>query len=206
MRRFRFNISSLLAVVLFLAVGFAALRESDDLWDSGVFTVTLAALLISILLTVHRTETRRAFWLGFALFGWIYLGLSLVPSIESRLLTTKVLAYLDSKVPGRSQAGFIVRLALTGSGAPSNQVQNVAFTAGGTQLATSGQGQVKIWNVATGKLLGGWSGTTENFVRIGHSLFALLVSWFGGLLSRRLCRDSRATDVSTSVAVGGTTP
>ena len=84
MRRFRFSIASLLVVVLFVAVGFATLRKSSDLWESGVFTLTLAALLISILLAVHRTEFRRTFWIGFALFGWIYLGLFLVPSIEQR--------------------------------------------------------------------------------------------------------------------------
>src|SRR5208283_4800753 len=102
MKHIRFSIASLLLVVLFVAVGFAALRESNETWESGIFTLTLAALLISILLAIHRTESRRAFWIGFALFGWIYLGLSLVPSIEYRLLTTKGLAYLDSKVPGRS--------------------------------------------------------------------------------------------------------
>ncbi len=199
MQRFRFSIASLLIVVLFAAIGFAALRESSDFWDSSVFTLTLAALLISILLAVHRTEAKRAFWIGCALFGWIYLGLSVVPSIESRLITTKALAYLDSKVPGRTQAGFIVRLALTGSGAPNNQVQNVAITAVGNQLATSSQGQVRIWDVATGRLLRGWGGTTENFVRIGHSLFALLVGWFGGLLSHHLCRPSRSSEPSTAV-------
>src|SRR5271157_2029993 len=102
MRRFRFSIASLLVVVLYVAVGFAALKESSDLWESGVFTLTLAALLISILLAVHRSGSRRAFWIGFALFGWTYLGLSTVRSIESRLITTKALTYLDSKVPGRS--------------------------------------------------------------------------------------------------------
>jgi WD40 repeat protein len=114
----------------------------------------------------------------------------LVPSLESRLITTKSLAYLDSKVPGRSLGIFTLRLSAAGSVAPSNQVQNVAFTVDGTQLATSSQGQVRIWNAATGKLLGGWSGTTENFIRIGHSMFALLVGWFGGQLSRRLFRSS----------------
>ena len=123
MQRFRFSIASLLVVVLFVAVGFAALRESSDLWESGVFTLTLAALLISILLAVHRTESRRAFWLGFAVFGWIYLGLSVVPSIESRLMTTKALTYLDSKVPGRSPAS-LHRFNLQGSAqsSPSGQV------------------------------------------------------------------------------------
>ena len=98
MRRFRFHLGTLVILVLLLGVAFAALRESNDTWDSGIFSITLGMLLISILLAFHRTEKRQAFWLGFALFGWIYLGLSLAPSIQSRLITTKGLAYLDSKV------------------------------------------------------------------------------------------------------------
>ena len=101
MRKLRFNIASLLVIILVLGIGFAALRESSDLWESGIFTMTLGILLISILLAVHRSESTRAFWLGFALFGWAYMGLTLMPPVESRLITTKALAYLDSKVPGR---------------------------------------------------------------------------------------------------------
>ena len=101
MRCFRFHIGTLLTLVLLLGVGFAALHESDETWDSSICSLTLGMLSVSILLAVRRTETRRAFWLGFALFGSAYMGFSLVPSIESRLLTTKALAYLDSKVPDR---------------------------------------------------------------------------------------------------------
>ncbi len=199
MNHIRFSISSLLLVILFVAVSFAALKESSDLWESGVFTLTLAALLISILLAVHRSGSRRAFWIGFALFGWTYLGLSTVPSIESRLITTKALTYLDSKVPGRSSGVFMIHLAGTGSGSPSNQAQGIAFTAVGNQLATSRQAVVRVWDAGTGRLLGGWSGTTENFIRIGHSLFAQLSGWIGGLLSRRLCRSLRSPEPSTAV-------
>jgi len=189
MRRLRFNIAGLLGIILILGVDLGALRESDDLWESGIFSLTLGILLTSILLAVHRTESRRAFWIGFALFRWTCLGLSLVPSIESRLITTKALAYLDSKVPGRSLA-FTARLSGKGSVAPGNQTQNLALTIDGNQLATSNKGVVGLWD-ETGKLLGGWIGTTENFVRIGHTLFALLAGWFGGQLSRRIWRASR---------------
>ena len=88
MRRFRFHLGTLVILVLLLGIGFAALRESNDTWDSSIFSITLGVLLISILLAIHRTEKSRAFWLGFALFGWIYYVASLVPSIESRLITT----------------------------------------------------------------------------------------------------------------------
>ena len=99
MRRFRFHLGTMLLIVLLVGVGFAALRESNEFWDSTIFSITLGVLLTSILFTIHRTEKRREFWLGFALFGAAYLGLSLVPSIESRLITTKALAFLDSRVP-----------------------------------------------------------------------------------------------------------
>jgi WD40 repeat protein len=203
MSRIRFSIASLLVLVLVLGVGFAALRESNEPWDSGLFTLTLTVLLISILLAIHRTESSRAFWMGFALFGVAYLGLPLVPPIGSRLITTSALAYIDSKVPGRPQNFF--KLDVTG-GTPGNQVQEVAFSPDGTRLATSSLGTVRLWDATTGRLLIGWAGTTENFVRIGHSLIALLAGWFGGLLSRRLWRASRATDASTPVHVEGTDP
>jgi hypothetical protein len=199
MLRIRFNIASLLVVVLLLGVGFAALRESNELWDSGIHSLTLAVLLVSILLAIHLTEERRAFWLGFALFGTTYLGLSLVSAIESRLITTKALAYLDSKVPGRTQDFFKIVVAESICDAPVNQLQSVAFSPQGKRLATSRLGTVKLWDATTGRLLGGWAGTTENFVRIGHSLLALIAGCLGGLLSRRLREASRPLEESRPI-------
>src|ERR1017187_6400229 len=75
MRRFRFHLGTLVILVLLLGVGFAALRESNEIWDSSIFIITLGLLLISILLAIYRTDKRRAFWLGFAVFGSAYLAL-----------------------------------------------------------------------------------------------------------------------------------
>jgi hypothetical protein len=204
MRRFRFHIGTIVILILVLGISFAALRESNEIWDGGVFTLTAGVLLTSVLLAIHRTESKRAFWLGFALFGAAYLGLSLVPSIESRSITTKALTYLDSKVPGRTQTFFTVRLNGTSPGNLCNQVSSVAFSPDGRQLATSSLGTVKLWDATTGRLLSGWAGTTENFVRIGHSPLAILIGWLGGPLSRRLWRASQTTDASTAVHVEGT--
>ena len=151
MRRFRFNIASLLVIVFILGVGFAALREASALWESGLFTLTLGVLLTSILLAIHRTEKRRAFWMGFAIFGWIYLGLTLVPSIEFRLTTTKALGFLDSKVPRRSPKVFTYLLSGIGSRSASKPVKSVVFTPDGNQIATTSQGQVRLWDVTTGE-------------------------------------------------------
>src|SRR5580698_7977679 len=95
MRAPRYNIASMLGAISFVGVGFAALREANDQWDSALFSLTVGLLLIAVLLAVHRTEARRAFWIGFALFGWVYLSLSLISRTESSLITTQALAYLE---------------------------------------------------------------------------------------------------------------
>jgi hypothetical protein len=192
MRRFRFRIGTLLILIVFLGVGFAALRQANDLWDRGLFTLTLGVLLVSVLLAIHRHEGRRAFWIGFALFGWVYLGLTSIPTIESRLLTTQALAYLDSLLPGRP-------LAITGldwSSSPTGQGQaigSLAFSPQGNLVAGGGQSWVGIWDASSGRLLGAVGGTTQDFVRIGHSLLALVLAWLGGRSSRYLWDQGRAT-------------
>ena len=202
MSRIRFSIASLLVAVLFVAVGFAALRESNELWDTGLLTLTLTALLVSILLAIHSRQAARAFWLGFALFGGGYLALSLVPSIESRLITTKLLAYIDSKVPRSNPAGFRFPVVLSGrvwDSWSSQQNQNnqsinstsIAFSPQGNLVASGNQGVIRVWDVSGGNPLGTWSGTGENFVRIGHSLLALIFAFVGGRLSGNLYARGR---------------
>jgi hypothetical protein len=204
MKRFRVHLGTLVILVLLLGIGFAALRESNETWDSITFSITLCVLLISILLAVYRTEKRRAFWLGFALFGWIYLGLSLLPSIESRLITTKALHFLDSKVPRSIQGSD-----------PFDAIEMADNSKPFSIPVNKGNGDLWEGTVVTGSstpwltyslarpTMTGSSSTTENFVRIGQSLLTLLAGWFGGQLSRRLCRDSRHPEVSSVVEAGG---
>jgi hypothetical protein len=187
MRRFRFSIGTLLLAVLAGGVGLAALRESTDAWDSGVFSVAVAMLLIAVLLALHREGARRAFWLGFALFAGTYLVASLVPSVESRLLTSRGLPYLDSKMifPARRAQRWSGSLAL-------------AFSPDGRLFAEPTQQTVRLWDAASGKLLAGPYSSSKNFVRIGHSLWALLLGYLGGWLSRSLFTSSRARPTEPS--------
>jgi hypothetical protein len=218
MRRFRFHLGTLVILVLVLGITFAALRESNEMWDSGVFTLTLGILLISVLLAVHRTEKRQAFWLGFALFGSAYLGVSLVPLLESRLITTKALAYIDSKVPRSIHAGLgnpdgSWELIFDNNSQTSalylnrgNGVfQDVTAIAGSNPAG--GQGADNSWfflNNLAGLPLRGSVGATENFVRIGQSLLALIAAFVGGQLSCHLYgKDSVVPQGTTSNGSGG---
>ena len=192
MRLPRYTIRSLLGVVLFVAIAVASLRAADDAWDGCLLGLTSLCLLTAVLLAVHRTHRRRAFWLGFALFGWTYLVASLIPPIGSRLPTTVGLALIDSKMPGREAT--ITAVFGFSSTYGSNPVQAVAFSPQGNTLASSSRGVVRLWDATTGKLLAGPGGTTENFVRIGHSLLALVLAFLGGHLSRYLYGRGRGGD------------
>jgi FG-GAP-like repeat len=213
MRRFRFHLGTLVMLVLFVGVGLAALRESNENWDSGIFSLTLAVLLISILLAIHRTEKRRAFWMGFALFGWTYLGLSLVPSIESRLITTKAFALLDSKVQ-RSITGGLAYFDYDNDGAMdlyvvNNTQSNALLLNKGNGdwiedvTAATGSNPTRFTNILAGRTLTGF-GTTEKFIRIGHSLAAMILALLGGHISRRLFNDYREVVEEATTSQGTT--
>ena len=191
MKRPRFTIAGLLVLILFLGVGLAALRGATDEWDSGVFGVTLALLLVSVLLAAHRTGDRRAYWLGFALFGGAYLLLSLVPPIESRLPTTRALAYLDSKVSDRA-VSFTVAYTSSAPGGPANSVQTFAFAPSGSTMSTSTAGAVRLWNLSTGRAVSGPGGSQQSFLRIGHSLLVFVLAIVGAHVSRYLHDSGKA--------------
>lgn len=255
MHHLRFHIAGALGAIVFVAVGFAALRDADELWDAWLFSLTIGLLLVAVLLAAHRNGGRRAFWIGFALFGWGYLGLSLIPSIEPRLVVTKAIEYLrESKIffvrtyrmrailaPDRMRAlnvstddlmkalgesrmgsGRSARLDMIyddlmkvvedtrvsparqgrATGHASRDVEPVLSWGsrfskpeqyGNIIIRANPEGEIlRLADVA--RVERGASfyvprvgiETTENFIRIGHSLFALLAAWLGGALSRRL--------------------
>ncbi len=83
---FQFSIRGLLWAVTFLAVCIAALVNANGIWQGLAWGLALYTLTASILLVIYRRKEKRAFWLGFAVFGWLYL-----------------LVFLTSQAPAMSQ-------------------------------------------------------------------------------------------------------
>ena len=75
MRRPRVSIGSLMGVVMVVAVGFAALRNPSRAWFGAMDMLTRGVLGLAILLAAFRRGPRRAWWVGFVLFGIGYLHL-----------------------------------------------------------------------------------------------------------------------------------
>jgi hypothetical protein len=105
MTRLRFTLAQLIAAVIFIGLGFAALRSASPLWSSAVFTLTVTVLSAAILGAMARRGRARMTWAGFALFGWVYLGTAFGPWADVNGVTappyvTRLgLDYWHSKLP-----------------------------------------------------------------------------------------------------------
>ena len=70
MPRPRASILGLIAAVVASAVAFAALRTGSEYWLSAFYTLTVVMLLFAVIAARYRRGPARAFWFGFAVFGW----------------------------------------------------------------------------------------------------------------------------------------
>ena len=73
MATFRISIAGLLGIVAVIAIWLAGMRSASSLWTTAAATVTFVLLLTALLAGRLLDGTDRAFWAGFALFGWSYL-------------------------------------------------------------------------------------------------------------------------------------
>jgi len=73
MNSLRINLAQLMAAVLSIGFGFAALRNADQFWASATYTLSLVMIAAALVGAVLRRGGSRSTWTGFAVFGWSYL-------------------------------------------------------------------------------------------------------------------------------------
>jgi hypothetical protein len=213
MPRMRVSIAGILVWVALLGVGFAGLRNPSLLWSNALFSVALGTLTLAVLAAVYRRGRRRAFWVGFATCGWVYLLLALGPANESLvspyLVTTAILDVLFEQVipqpPAPAAARPTVIPPVPAASAMKGQTWggNVAVmpAAFGGFGGVAAESPWQAWSTPDRELNlnppptpGGISVfSPEPFRRIGHSLFCLLIALVGGLVTRyfHATRDDR---------------
>ncbi len=76
---FRFSLMGLLVTVLFVAMVCGAVTVGSIYLIELVSVATAVMLLATILGIIYRSGSARAFWIGFAVFGWGYYVLQLSP-------------------------------------------------------------------------------------------------------------------------------
>ena len=102
MRRDSFSIRGLMIVIVILALAFTGLRTPSRIWANAWFTLALLGVTIAIPAAVASVGDRRAFWVGFAVCGWVYFVFTLAPWVDKeashQLLTTTILDVASSYI------------------------------------------------------------------------------------------------------------
>ncbi len=161
-----------MGVVLLAAIGLAALRTPSETWAGIVLLATLAALGIASVGAICLRGASRASFLGFAVFGWIYMAAAFLPyGVYPRLPTRGLLEQLAPRIAG-IKGPFPPPGGMGGMGGGMRSVGQGGGDAGGFGGQVSGAGL-------------GPDGA-ERFFQIGHCLFALLAASVGAVLSRWL--------------------
>jgi hypothetical protein len=176
------TIAQLILVIVVVAIGLAAIRSGSPAWSGAMLSITIFAMICSLLGIALGRGTRRVYWTGFALLGWGYLLLIYLPwlhrNIGQYLLAPNLFEQIEVFLQARESAG---------SGMQSVPLGAVSAT-------------------ATGGAFGGAAGLTD-FVRIGTSMEALLWAFLGGWAARYFAsgRD-RDQESSTRPAVSARRP
>ncbi len=174
-RSIRFSIAGLMGAVLVAAIGLAALRNASETWAGVMLLLTCGVLALAVVGVVCRAGSERAWWLGFALFGWGYLALafwSWHDASAPKLPTLAWLEMLSTKV-GLTPEGFGQGSGMGGMGGGMRSVPILALCAsrggfGGAAVPAAG------------------AATDGSYAQIGHCLWALLLAIVGGFLAKLL--------------------
>jgi hypothetical protein len=183
----RYSLAALLAAVVVVSVGCAAITHPTPLWSQIVFTATVVVLLAASVAAVVGGP--RPFAAGFAIFGWGYLLLATGPwsaTARPHLLTETALARLEPLVIDPNAA-----YATGGMGGPSLAWSGGLWSGGSTYLVAPNAPLTSTINYLT--LPYAYAPTDGNpwLRQIGHTLWAILLGAAGGAGARFAAANAR---------------
>jgi hypothetical protein len=204
--KLRFSIRQLLIGTGFIAVGCVALRSASANWVAAMLGLTIVMLAAAVLCAVFRGRAERAFWIGFAVFGWLYVvvlmyGWSIAPNqsqgvrnplLPDRLATTRIAAWLHERlfpvttheIPGGVAEEDPFAPPANFTPPPGGSIAGYSYGATSTSVYVR-QGP-----------------ESAEFINVAHALWTLVLALCGGWLARWLYlsrpekgRTERATDL-----------
>jgi len=158
-------------LVAAVALAMSAARSPTSVLAAAEFSGSLLLMLGGILGVIYGRGARRAFWVGFELFGWGYLVLAFGPwfamEVQPHLASTRLMAelypILHSSPPSAKTFAYVKDMDL----------YSYAYRDYDTLVM--------------------WERNRMNFIRSGHAAFAQLLALAGGFLARRLYVTQNAT-------------
>ena len=200
--RVRFSLRQLMGLVTFVAVACTGLLHPSTNLASAVFTATMMLMVVAVLGAVGRRGSARFFWIGFAVAGWGYLWLAHWPDEDDYLferswqlqtagplLSTKLLNLafmtLHGEPDGGGGGGGFMSLSAETEDDGSFEASGLGFS-DESRPALDPEPEVRFqFGGSSGSSVGNLDSMRSAFMRIGHSLWALVLAYLGGLLTRR---------------------
>jgi hypothetical protein len=170
MERVRFSISGIMGFIAIAAVGLVGLREGTEVWASLTFALTAIALLMAVPSLIYSQGAERAGWVGFTLFGWVYLVFMFspwsyqspgIPSFPTNWLLTTVHERIHAKPQYIPNPNYPGAQSIPGMSIPQFEMPQILKP--GTTY---------------------WMGNELNYRQVGHCLLALAFGALGTLWFR----------------------
>ena len=197
---FRFSIRHLLIWTAAVAVACVALRSSSQAWISFANGIVLICLALAIPLVAYRTGATRAYWIGFALCGWLYMALlylswalpadqrQVIHLNHDQLLTT----WLSKRAYQFAYPYTAARGPTSGMGSmdPYSAAVDIPYRNTPDVMAGGGLG-----GFAPGPAIAPSRAPEHEFVNTAHAFWTLLLAACGGWVVRwfYLTRDRDAS-------------
>jgi hypothetical protein len=193
----RISLATLTGIVAVIALSLAGMLSTSRLWLMLASTVALALLLAALLASWLFSGEERAFWVGFALFGWTYLILVNWDWVGGQLGRDLTVGFNEAaewllpevRVPGLQfgVATLPPGPAASLPGSPAQAVQlPAAMVSSVDYFALVRQRQIRI----------------GNFVQICRTMGALCFGVLGGSLARILAQREEKRRAATSASPG----
>jgi hypothetical protein len=192
----RFSIRHLLVWTAFVALGCIALRGASGTWVAALLGVSVLTFAAAVFLLMFRQGPDRAYWIGFALMGWLYLillmyGWSLDPNtsynnplrpsnlITGRLSTLCYNRLYSSSTPQYGMGGGIGTAGMM----PGGEGSADGGYGGGMPALPGSDISVSRFPVPVATTAGP---TQDDFLNVAHAFWALLLAACGGWFARWL--------------------
>lgn len=201
---FRYSLGSLFLVLLYLSIGCAALVNATGVWPQVAVTLTLAILVVFSLGAIFWSERRRVFAIGFSATGWLYflLVFSDVTNVRPYLLTDSATNQLFVTMHGKRVAPSIVYQTVMTANGPSVKTAVYAtpvlppplpVPAGSNTSAPvySAPSPYALTSPAFSPANGQQFVDPRSFANIGHSLWAAIIAFAGGITGQVLAKGRK---------------
>jgi hypothetical protein len=197
----QFSLKTLAGIVAFAAVACCSLIYATSTWSATIYTAAIVFLAFATLAAVYRREGARAYWVGCAFCGWLYLLLVFGPlsgtqqvntmgqlNVGSELATTHLARWLYGTVlPKLREPPSATQVA--GSGPIPLPGSLVFDTAAGTrQVAITQLGFVSAPPAAA------HYPDETSFIRVSHALWTWMFALAGGIMASWLYAKRRSLD------------